>query len=410
MTDRELVEAKRRQLLRNNDPDLRELESKLQLAYINKARAAQIAEKELHRVTQRSKAQEELQKERETLERCLQKEEKYQIMKEFKDKTEYRKALTLQIMEKNELCRLEFQDFLDEKKLIDDIVLKIKKEDEKKRYERLIAKKVEKELIDAFVNTQKEREKRDQEFLDRQNQEIQRYLAERQEILNERERIQKEKRVIKNESVLKLAEQIFEKEKDLLEKEDILREVYEGRKRDEDKLAEHMEIENTIRRKLDLCKSNQIAMELRQKDIERQRLEEEEYRLRWIETMEQEAKVEQMNDQKRRMKRLQLRKEAECHMEERRIRRIKENEEEMLFLKTLMAEEEERNRIVNEERMNLLRENASKLLGFLPPGLLRESDLDDLPSEVRKSYFQQSSHCQKDPLRKLEEFYNINTD
>ncbi|CAB4069487.1 unnamed protein product [Lepeophtheirus salmonis] len=182
MTDRELVEAKRRQLLRNNDPDLRELESKLALAYINKARAAQIAEKELHRVTQRSKAQEELQKERETLESI-------------------EKALTLQIMEKNELRRLEFQDFLDEKKLIDDI-------------------KVEKELIDAFVNTQKEREKRDQEFLDRQNQEIQRYLAERQEILNERERIQKEKRVIKNESVLKLAEQIFEKEKDLLEKED----------------------------------------------------------------------------------------------------------------------------------------------------------------------------------------------
>ena len=44
---RDVAEEKRRQLIRQTNPELRELEAKLRLAYINKERAAQIEERRL---------------------------------------------------------------------------------------------------------------------------------------------------------------------------------------------------------------------------------------------------------------------------------------------------------------------------------------------------------------------------
>ena len=44
---RDVAEEKRRQLIRQTNPELRELEAKLRLAYVNKERAAQIEERRL---------------------------------------------------------------------------------------------------------------------------------------------------------------------------------------------------------------------------------------------------------------------------------------------------------------------------------------------------------------------------
>ena len=44
---RDVAEEKRRQLLRQTNPELRELEAKLRLAYVNKERAAQLEERKL---------------------------------------------------------------------------------------------------------------------------------------------------------------------------------------------------------------------------------------------------------------------------------------------------------------------------------------------------------------------------
>ena len=46
---RDVAEEKRRQLIRQTDPGLRQLEAKLRLAYVNKERAAQLEERKLAR-------------------------------------------------------------------------------------------------------------------------------------------------------------------------------------------------------------------------------------------------------------------------------------------------------------------------------------------------------------------------
>ena len=44
---RDVAEEKRRQLIRQTNPELRQLEAKLRLAYVNKERAAQLEERKL---------------------------------------------------------------------------------------------------------------------------------------------------------------------------------------------------------------------------------------------------------------------------------------------------------------------------------------------------------------------------
>jgi hypothetical protein len=45
-----------------------------------------------------------------------------------------------------------------------------------------------------------------------------------------------------------------------------------------------------------------------------------------------------------------------------------------------------RKRVIEEERLRLLKEHASKLLDYLPPGVLREDDLPHLGAEFVKRY------------------------
>lgn len=42
--------------------------------------------------------------------------------------------------------------------------------------------------------------------------------------------------------------------------------------------------------------------------------------------------------------------------------------------------------MIEEERIRLLKEHAARLIGFLPPGVLREDDLPHLGSEILEKY------------------------
>lgn len=80
----------------------------------------------------------------------------------------------------------------------------------------------------------------------------------------------------------------------------------------------------------------------------------------------EESRLEQLNDQKRRMKQLEHRRAVEELIRERR-ERIKA--EEAARLETNKQQDElskYRDRVIEQERQRLLREHATKLLGFLP--------------------------------------------
>jgi hypothetical protein len=98
--------------------------------------------------------------------------------------------------------------------------------------------------------------------------------------------------------------------------------------------------------------------------------------------MAEDQRLEQLSNQKRRMKMLECRREVERMMAERRQRHAEEMQLLMKLKEQDEMEAEERRRIIEEERLRLLKEHAKNLIGYLPKGVLRADDLPYLGSDL----------------------------
>ena len=79
-----------------------------------------------------------------------------------------------------------------------------------------------------------------------------------------------------------------------------------------------------------------------------------------------DEKLEQMNAQKRRMRQLEHRKAVDKLIEDKRQQREREANEEIVWDKHQAELEAFRLHVVEQERQRLLREQAAKLVGYLP--------------------------------------------
>merc|ERR1711988_2054664 len=95
------------------------------------------------------------------------------------------------------------------------------------------------------------------------------------------------------------------------EKESLLHELNEGRQRERDRIQERLELEQEIRKRLNFKQANEIALEYREKIRAKLKNEDEEWKRKIMGEAEKAAKLDQMGNQKRRMKMLELRRDAD---------------------------------------------------------------------------------------------------
>lgn len=136
------------------------------------------------------------------------------------------------------------------------------------------------------------------------------------------------------------------------------------------------------KRKAEVAKAEMIAANQQQQAIkaarlERERVEEEAFRAFMLEKFAEDDRIEQMNAQRRRMRMLEHKKEVE------RLAAIKRAmfEEQRMREAQMVADERAREAqvaaVVEQERIRMLREHATRLMEFLPKGVLvRPEDLD----------------------------------
>ena len=140
------------------------------------------------------------------------------------------------------------------------------------------------------------------------------------------------------------AERINEREKELL-----LHELNEGRQRERDRIQERLELEQEIRKRLNFKQANEIALEYREKIRAKLKNEDEEWKRKIMDEAEKAAKLDQMGNQKRRMKMLELRRDADRLLAERqKIREIEKKEEKLFWLEQQEAERQKQ-MIIEEE-------------------------------------------------------------
>lgn len=148
--------------------------------------------------------------------------------------------------------------------------------------------------------------------------------------------------------------------------------IEEVRELDEQKLRYEMEIE--LRRRIE---TRLMLDQQRQDNQVRFMHEQEEDRLFFLETMKvlaEKDKLDQLSNERRRQKMMDHRREIQELLEQRKNNRVEEVAGKLRVRAMEEREEQRREELIEEERIKMLKEHAAALIGFLPRGILRESD------------------------------------
>uniref|UniRef100_A0A8C5JLF9 Meiosis-specific nuclear structural protein 1 n=1 Tax=Junco hyemalis TaxID=40217 RepID=A0A8C5JLF9_JUNHY len=358
-------DEKIRQQVRANSLELRELESKLKSAYMNKERAAQIAEKKAIHSENMKWEDEVAQAMKEDYDRYL-KEEMSAELKRNQEKKTYQQELDKQVEEQEKKKQEAYEEFLREKHMIDEIVKKIYEEEQIKKQRKLDKIRETQTYIEEFIKEQAIWRKRKQEEMEEENRKIMEFAnmqRQREDDWMAKVRDSEEKKQRVQNMLAKTMEREEQRRK---EREQILQDLYMEEQEAMERKKEMAEIEKRIRQRLDLRQAYEKQVALKAAEEEARREEDRALQQQILAQLAEEDRIKQLNAQKWRMKQLEHKMAVEKILEDRRKQGIAEKERELEERELEKKRQERIRAIIEEERQKLLKEHAWKLLGYLP--------------------------------------------
>uniref|UniRef100_A0A3Q3GRW1 Meiosis-specific nuclear structural protein 1 n=1 Tax=Labrus bergylta TaxID=56723 RepID=A0A3Q3GRW1_9LABR len=378
-------EEKMREHIKKNSMELRELESKLKSAYMNKERAAQIAEQQAMRFeTMREEADYARWMKQEHEQTAAERKKLEQ--KQQEEVVQYHRELDHQLIEREHKRQEAYEQFLKEKLMVDEIFRKIYEEDQMERQLKLEKVRATQQHIEEFKRQQIEWRRMEQEQMEEENRRIREYASHQRHMEEAKMAKIREREEAKEHLQKILTEKIEEKRQQREDMERVREELCLEEQEEANRLKEIEEMEKKIRQRLMMQQTYQEQMAFKEMRRRAEKAEEEAFRKMMMAKFAEDDRIEQMNAQKRRMKQLEHKREVEKLIEDRR-QQIQANME--LEAKERAVEQEKealRRQIVEEERQRLLKRHATKLLGYLPKGLLREEDLAHFDEDFRRTF------------------------
>ncbi|XP_012657246.1 meiosis-specific nuclear structural protein 1 [Otolemur garnettii] len=297
--------------------ELRELEKKLKAAYMNKERAAQIAEKDAIKYEQMKRDAEIVKIMMAEQERVI-KQENAAEEKRSRVKAQYYLDLEKQLEEQEKKKQEAYEQSLKEKLMIDEIVRKIYEEDQLEKQQKLEKKITTRRYIEEFQKEQALWRKKKREEMEEENRKIIEFanlkqqreedrMAKIQE--NEEKRLQRQ-----NELTQKLGEMLRQRE-DL---EQVRQELYQEEKAELYKKELKEQAEEKLRKKTERKRDFEEQMALKALVLQAAQEEEESFRQALLAKLAEDDRIELMNAQKQRMKQLEHRRAVERLIEDRR--------------------------------------------------------------------------------------------
>ncbi|XP_056649223.1 meiosis-specific nuclear structural protein 1-like [Diorhabda sublineata] len=381
---KEFREAKMRQLLRQNSSELRELERKLKAAYINKELAAQIAQNQAEKVNEKIRESQA----HEVLKQAWIDQEEYQKQckqEEMIKKAQYKQELQEQLILREKIKRHLYEEYLREKKLIDDIVQRIQDEDEREAYERFCKMKKTRAEMVAFKNAQETWKKKRMEEIEEENRKIEEYLMTKTAGVQARQLELARKEAEREKIIDDIARKMCEQKEKQREREEIIQDLQEEEQRAIIDKRHREDVEKQLRIKLETRECLTQQMQDRQERARQEAEEDRKYKEELLTKLAEDAKLEQVSDQKRRLKMLQFKRDIEQMMKERRQKYAEEFQLLIEIEKDEQRKEEARRRIIEEERIKMLQQHVKNLIGYLPKGLLKAEDLPHLGADFVSS-------------------------
>lgn len=364
---------KMRQQIRENSYELRELEEKLRAAYMNKERAAQIAERkaeilelEESEIKLNAQMQQELQK--------SQQHDKEQQKLRDQAAVVYQQELEKQLLEQEHKKQMEYEEFLKNKLMIDDMVRKINEEDGQEKLRRLEKQRATRAYIAEFKAKRELWKKEEQQRQDEENEKLLKFAAMQTNRENARMAQVREREEKLSTLQHKLGQKIRTEREQRNEMERLRQELYLEEQEETARVLERAEIEKKFKRRIELRKAHAEQISYKQAKKTAELEEEEVFRQQMLAKFAHDDRIELMNAAARRQKQLEHRKAVESLIEERQNQFAAERQQEINEFMDAQNREEIRQQIIEEERQRLLKEHATKLAGYMPKGVFRNLD------------------------------------
>ncbi|XP_072471897.1 meiosis-specific nuclear structural protein 1 [Notamacropus eugenii] len=391
LKDESLKDEKMRQQIRENSHELRDLEKKLKAAYMNKERAAQIAEKEAINY-ERMKRDSEIARCMKEEEERYTKEQNEAEARRYKEKIQYQQDLEQQLEDQERKKQEAYKELLQEKLMIDEIVRKVYEEDLMERQQQLEKMAATHRYIEEFKKERALWRVKKREEMEEENRKILEFACVQQQ--REEDRMaqaqkQEEKRQQYKNLVAQHLAKIQQQQDDM---EQVRLDLYEIEQAELDKKKLQDEIENKIKKREELQRNFAEQMAFKELVLQATREEEEKFRQSMLAKCAEDDRIEAMNAHQQKMKQLEYRRAAEKLIQERHQQLVVEKERELEEMRLEQQREGDVNAVIEEERQKLLREHAANLLGYLPKGVIQhEQDVDMLGDAFRKAYLKRDS-------------------
>ncbi|XP_060924680.1 meiosis-specific nuclear structural protein 1 [Limanda limanda] len=378
-------EEKVRQHIKENSLELRELESKLKAAYMNKERAAQIAHHEAIKseiFREKADCSRKMQCERD---RAAEEQQKVD-QKHQEELFQYQRGLGQQVVEREQSRQEAYEEFLKEKHLVDEIVRKVYEEDQMERQLKLEKVRATQQHIQEFHRQQAEWRRIEKERLDAENRRIMEFMNRQDNLEEDKKAKLRETEEAKDKLHKILCERMEAERQKREEMEQIRGELCLEEREEANRQREIEEMEKRMRERLTMqqaCQEHEAFKQMRKKANKE---EEEAFSKAMMAKYAEDDRIEQMNAQKRRMKQLEHKREVVKMIEDKRRQHLADVELEAKERAMEQEREAQRRQIVEEERKKLLKRHAAQLLGYFPKGLLREDDLQYFDEDFRNNF------------------------
>lgn len=345
--------------------ELRALKERLHAAKVNKERAQQLHEGEIRK--ERGRVQEHMIAEHMENERVEHVELELKLTLEKGKQRERVKFINQQQITTKEAQRCEaMQEYLKEKDQVNDLVVKIEMEDAEEAGARALKQEESKASLKQFMVDQQQKQREIEQAERDENDRIEQYArdkrAREERLAAEKEEAEKQKGVILKK-MLGQAE-AANREKEELERlrNDLYLEQHELDARRREELTCRKRLED----REEMKNAYVFQMQMKEEKANGAREEEERIRSALLLKFAEDDRIEQMSEQKRRMKVEQHKREAERLTQLRREMFDQARDAERNHEGALREEEMSRQIIIESERKRLLKEHAAGLKDFLP--------------------------------------------
>ncbi|KAH0795064.1 meiosis-specific nuclear structural protein 1 [Histomonas meleagridis] len=387
--EEKLRNSKLRQGIRENSAEIRELQSKLELAVINQILDNQIKERRMWKEEQRLEAA----MERQRINKINQEEEarEAEIRKAKAEKLRNDQIFVQQqLQEKRNRKKLLYEiEREHDKKLIEEAEKREREEYIRQRQEKLERMQRTKHEIDQFLKQRAALKAAEKALEEEEDRKIYEYIQDVDERLQRAQEQSKLREIARNIVAEEIGRNIRRQEKEREEYEQLIIDLEYEKELERLKQKEIEESEKIRRQHEEIRQYMKEHEEEKQRKLMLSKQEEEKARKEMIEENERFKRLEQLEQEKNAIKISRYRRELEAHILQRRKMLQQAKEEELNVLRLQKEREERRKQLIEEERRNLVVEYILKMgpefVKYLPKGVLKDGDIDFLPKAYQEA-------------------------